>query len=329
MTTRTRVSRRRRALIVGLASTLSLLAACGAGDDTGDDADTVPADDSADGGFPVTVLSGNPDAGTDLTVESRPEGIVSLSPTATETLWAVGAGDQVVAVDDQSDYPEDVPTTALSGHQPNVEAILAYEPDLVVASDDMNDLVAGLEAAGVPTLLLPAAVDVDDAYSQMERLGAATGHVPEAAALVAEVQQALEEATAQGGQDVEGLTYFHELDPSLFTVTGETFIGQLYAEFGFTSIADGAGAGDDYPKLSPEFVVQADPDLIVLADTEFGDVTVENVADRAGWADLTAVRDGRVVELDADIASRWGPRIAEFAELIGDQVAALDRVSAG
>jgi iron complex transport system substrate-binding protein len=329
VTTRT-FTHRRRALIGGLALTFTLIAACGTGDDTGpSSADDDAAATSSAEGFPVTVLSGSADAGTEITIEGRPEAIVSLSPTATETLWAVGAEDQVVAVDDQSDYPEGVPTTALSGHQPNIEAILAYEPDLVLAADDMNDLVAGLEAAGVPTLLLPAATDLDDAYSQMERIGAATGHVPDAAALVADLQQAVEQATAQGGPETAGLTYFHELDSSLYTVTSDTFIGQLYSEFGLTSIGDDAGAGDDYPQISPEFVVEADPDLIVLADTEFGDVTVENVADRPGWADLTAIRQGNVVALDADIASRWGPRIAEFAELIGDQVAALDPAPAG
>lgn len=327
MTTTPR-ARVRRTLATG-ASALVLILAAGCGSDTSDASDAADpsgqASTSAGTDYPVTVLSGPLEGGTELTIEQAPERIVSLSPTATETLWAIGAGDRVVAVDDQSDYPEDVPTTDLSGYQPNVEAVLAYEPDLVVSADDTNNLVAGLEAAGVPTLLLPAATDLDEAYSQWERLGAATGQVAEAAALVADVQTKVEEATS-AVPDAEGLTYFHELDPTLYTVTGETFIGQLYAEFGLTSIADAASTGDDYPQLSSEYVVEADPDLIVLTDTEYGDVTVENVAKRAGWAQMQAVKNGNVVELDPDIASRWGPRVAEFAELIADQVAELDRV---
>src|SRR5699024_1921736 len=145
--------------------------------------------------FPVDVLSG-PQNGdnTTITVAAEPEAIVSLSPTATEMLWAVGAGDQVVAVDDQSDYPEGVPTTKLSGYKPNIEAILSYEPDLVIASSDAGDLVSALQKAKVPTLLLPSAADLDESYSQIERIGAATGHVAEAAKLVSEMRSDIKKA---------------------------------------------------------------------------------------------------------------------------------------
>lgn len=318
--------RRVRALLAGaaaLALTLGL-AACGDdGDDEAAPAGASSAPAAGAGTFPVTVLSGPLDGGTELTIESRPEAIISLSPSATETLFAIGAGDQVIAVDDQSDYPENVPTTDLSGFQPNIEAILGYSPDLVIASDDVNNLVAGLSAAGVPTLLMPAPADLDEAYSQMERLGAATGHVAEAAALVAEVSGAVTSAVEKI-PDVKGLTYYHELDASLYTITSDTFIGQLYAEFGLTSIADAAAAGgDQYPQLSAEYIVEADPDLVVLTDAEFGDVTVETARQRPGWDGISAVRTGHIVDLDPDIASRWGPRLADFAELIGEQVATL------
>lgn len=303
-----------RAGAAALASLLlaSTLAACGQESDArADDAGSAAGDDA----FPVSVLSGAEADGTELTIEERPDAIVSLSPTATEMLWAMGAGDQVVAVDDQSDHPEDVPVTKLSGYEPNVEAILGYEPDLVVTSSDSGDLVAGLERVHVPTLVLPAATTLDEMYGQFERLGAATGNVGEAAELVAEVEQGLEEAVA-GAPDAEGLTYYHELDPSLYSVTGDTFIGQVYGLFGLKSIADAAEGGDDYPQLSEEFVVAEDPDLIFLADSECCGVTPEQVADRAGWDGMTAVADGRIHEVDEDIASRWGPRVVEFAESI-------------
>ncbi len=163
-----------RRLFPSLLLLLSLvLAGCG-GVDTVDEA--TESSPSPDAQFPVEVLSGPIHGGTEITIQGEPAKIVSLSPTATEMLWEIGAGDQVVAVDDQSDYPKDVPTTKLSGYEPNVEAVLEYEPDLVVAADDTGDLVANLEKARVPTLLLPAAEDLEETYSQMERLGAATGH---------------------------------------------------------------------------------------------------------------------------------------------------------
>lgn len=291
------------------------LAACGKEDSPSDD----PAS-AGDDAFPVSVLSGTEADGTEVTIEERPDSIVSLSPTATEMLWALDAGDQVVAVDDQSDYPEDVPVTKLSGYEPNVEAILGYEPDLVIASSDTGDLVAGLERVEVPTLILPAATTIDEMYGQFERLGAATGNTGEAAELTSEVKTGLEAAVADA-PDVTGLTYYHELDPSLYSVTGKTFIGQVYGLFGLESIADAAKGGDDYPQLSEEFVVAEDPDLVFLADSECCGVTPEQVAKRAGWDSMAAVREGRIHPVDEDMASRWGPRVVEFAESVAEMLA--------
>ncbi len=186
-----------------------VLAGCG-GVDTVDEA--TESSPSPDEQFPAEVLSGPVHGGTEITIQDEPAKIVSLSPTATEMLWEIGAGDQVVAVDDQSDYPKDVPTTKLSGYEPNVEAVLEYEPDLVVAADDTGDLVANLEKARVPTLLLPAAEDLEETYSQMERLGAATGHADEAEQDVTDMREGIDQALADA-PDADGLTYFHELTP--------------------------------------------------------------------------------------------------------------------
>jgi iron complex transport system substrate-binding protein len=316
-----------RPLRLVLPAVMALVLAGCASTDTGDAtdrADTVTSTgetgETSESGFPVEVLSGPVGAGTTIVVEAEPTAIVSLSPTATEMLWALGAGDQVVAVDDQSDYPAGVPTTRLSGYQPNLEAVLDRDPDLVVVSGDHGDLVAGLDAAGVPALVLPAAADLDEAYSQMERLGAATGHVADAAALVGETVAGLE-AAVDGAPDADGLTYFHELDPTLYSATGDTFIGEVYGLFGLTSIADAAGGGDDYPQLSEEYVVEADPDLVFLADAECCDVDPDDVRERPGWDGVEAVRTGQVYALDEDISSRWGPRVVEFADQVADMVA--------
>lgn len=298
-----------------------LLVGCGQSDAAGDraaDADQASGQTSSQtsDAFPTTVASGQVGDLTEVTIESRPESIVSLSPTATEMLWAVGAGDQVVAVDDQSDYPEDVPSTELSGYEPNIEAILAHAPDLVVSAGDSGDLVAGLEDAGVPTLLLPSATDLEEAYDQIERVGAATGHVAEAAQVVAETQEGIEAAVGSA-PDVAGLTYFHELSPDLYTTTGDTFIGEVYGLFGLESIADPAAKGGDlYPQLSAEYVVSADPDFVFLADSECCDVHADDLGERAGWQGLDAVEHDRIVELDEDVTSRWGPRVVEFAETV-------------
>jgi len=248
-------------------------------------------------------------SGADNDAAGQPGAIVSLSPTATEMLFAIGAGDQVVAVDDRSDYPEQAPVTDLSGYTPNVEAVLGYDPDLVVTNADTGDLVAGLRRAGVETLILPAARTLDDTYAQLEQLGAATGHLAEAAALVAAVRTEIDTIVADLPDRDAPLRYYHELDNTYYTVTDDTYLGEIYAMLGLRSIATG---GDGYPQLSAEFVLDQNPDVIFLADGQCCGVTPEAVAARAGWGELAAVREGRVFTLDEDIASRWGPRVVDL-----------------
>jgi iron complex transport system substrate-binding protein len=280
-------------------------------DEEGDDA---AADEPV---FPVTVGTGD----SAVEIPAQPESIVSLSPTATEVLFAIGAGDQVVAVDEFSNHPADVPTTDLSGLTPNVEAITSFEPDLVIAERDPGDLVASLEQVGVPTLIQGAAVTLDDTYTQIEQLGAATGHVGEATELVGQMQTDIDAAIAEIPERDEPLTYYHELDNTYYSVTGETFIGHLYNLLGMQSIADAHGEGSGgYPQLSPEVIIDADPDVILLADVQCCGVTAETLAERPGWDELGAVQDGRVIELDADIASRWGPRVVDFLEMLAAEL---------
>ncbi|HUG31736.1 MAG TPA: ABC transporter substrate-binding protein [Acidimicrobiia bacterium] len=264
--------------------------------------------------FPVTIeTDGGP-----VNIDEMPESIVSLSTVATEILFALGAGDQVVAVDDQSNYPEEAPMSDLSGFTPNVEAILSYEPDLVFISYDPGDLVASLEAADVTVVNFGAAQVIEDTYRQIETTGVATGHAEEARELNESIAADLARIAADAPVVKEGTTYFHEIDSNLYTVTSSTYFGQIYALFGLENIADAAdedGSAFGYPQLSSEFVVAADPDLIFLADALYGE-SPETVAARPGWSSLTAVQEGSVFELDADVASRWGPRIVEFAEAV-------------
>ena len=254
------------------------------------------------------------------------ERIVSISTVATEMLFAIDAGDRVVAVDSMSNYPAEAPTTDLSGYQPNVEAILGFAPDLVVLSYDPGDVVAGLEAAGVATLLQGAAYTLADTYDQITALGAITGDVDEAAALVAGMQSEMAELAASVRERDEPLSYYHELDDTLYTVTSSTFIGEVYALAGLVNAADAAdpdGASWGYPQLSAEYLLDADPDLIFLADTRCCSQTAVTVAERPGWETLTAVTNGTVVELDDDVASRWGPRIVHLLRVIVDSVNAI------
>jgi iron complex transport system substrate-binding protein len=275
--------------------------------------------------FPLSVKAAN----GEVRIGKRPDRIVSLSPTATEMLFAIGAGDQVVAVDDNSNYPPQAPMTELSAYQPNVEAVAKYSPDLVVISDDLG-IVKSLGKLSIPVMLEPAAKNLDDTYAQIEQLGAATGHVADAVHLVASMKSEIQHLVASAPDFDHPLIYYHELDQTYYTATSSTFIGQIYGLLGLRNIADEAkGAASGYPQLSAEYIIKADPDVIFLADTKCCGQSAATVAKRPGWDQIAAVKDGAVVSLDDDVASRWGPRVVDLLLVVEQALSRLhERVGA-
>jgi iron complex transport system substrate-binding protein len=302
--------------IGGFAVVLLLLISCG---DPGspEAGPSSPTAGTADVEYPITI---DTQSGP-VTMDRRPVRIVSLSPTATEMLFAIGAGEQVVAVDDQSNHPDDAPTTDLSGYEPNVEAIASYEPDLVVFASEPGDLGTSLGSLGVPALSQPAAANLRDVYRQIEQLGVLTDHVPESRELTDRMKADIDSLVAEVNDTGEPLTFYHELDDTYYSVTSSTFIGQLYSMVGLENIADQAkGAGGGYPQLSGEYIIDADPDLIFLADTKCCGQSPATVAKRPGWNRIEAVEQDGVIPLDDDVASRWGPRVVDYLRVIARSV---------
>jgi iron complex transport system substrate-binding protein len=272
---------------------------------------------SAAGSFPVTIKAAN---GT-VTIKAKPARIVSLSPTSTEDLYAVGAGQQVVAVDQDSNYPAGIPKTSLSGLTPNIEAIAKYNPSLVVAYQNVGGLVPGLAKLGIPVLLEPPVSTLDAVYTQIEQLGQVTGHADQARQVVTGMKQRIAADVKQAGTGHKGLTYYWELSANpYYSATSSTFIGQIVGLFGLKNIADAADKAADggYPELSEEYIVTARPQIIFLADNQPGDggQTPAVVAKRPGWSAIPAVRNHEVIALNDDIASRWGPRLPQLVAQI-------------
>jgi iron complex transport system substrate-binding protein len=270
--------------------------------------------------FPVTVIGSN----GKVTVSKRPTRIVSLSPTATETLFAIGAGSQVVAVDDQSDFPKAAPETSLSGFTPNVEAIAAYRPDLVVIAYDPKGLSGALSRLGITVLHHDGAKSFKGAYQQIRQLGLVTGRESRAVRLVASMKSRIAKIVADAKR-TRGLTVYHELTPDLYSATSKTFVGQVYTALGLRNIADAVpdSFGTGYPQLSSEYVVSVSPDLIVLADTVCCGEKPSTVASRPGWDRISAVRTGSIVRIHDSIASRWGPRLVDFFRAMSAAMARL------
>jgi len=263
--------------------------------------------------FPITIHAAN----GDVVIKTKPTRIVSLSPTGTEDLFAVGAGSQVIAVDNDSDYPKSAPHTTLSGYTPNVEAIAGYNPDLVVVSNDIDGIVESLQSLHVTVLLEPAADNIAQAYDEIRQLGAATGHAPQSAKVVSGMERSLTTILRSVPKSNRHLTVYDELDPTYYSATSSTFIGRIFKLFGFRNIADAADATHTgYPQLNAEYIVTSNPGIVVLADTVCCGQSAATVAARPGWGGISAVKHGRVVGVNDDVASRWGPRIVDFARAI-------------
>jgi iron complex transport system substrate-binding protein len=266
-----------------------------------------------EGAFPTTVEAAN----GAVELAAMPRRIVSLSATATEMLYAIGAGNQVVAVDGASDFPSGTPMSGtLSADVPSVDAILAQRPDLVLVHLDGNGVLGGLDERRVPVLHLPAAEKLDDSYAQLDLLGRATGHPLEAAAVTQRMKDEIQALVAQVPARPTPVRIYHEIDRDLFTTTSATFIGELYRLAGLENIADGAGDGSGYPQISTDRVVERNPDWIFLAHAPDGADPLTALAARNGWSGVRAVQANQVVQLDPEVASRWGPRTVELLRTI-------------
>lgn len=319
-----------RRLLGAVAGLALITAACGSDDSSSSSSDstdsTVVETTVAEVAAPdLTTPDDTAPDDTAAPSEDVDQRVVSLSPTHTEMMFAIGAGDQLVAVDQFSDYPVEAQAlpNELSAFDNNVEAIAEYEPDLVLIGGDFNGLGPQLDELGIAWWDGPAPSTIDGTYRQIEDLGAMTGRDAGADALVASMQAEIDEIVAATPVPAEPLTVFHELDDTLFSLDSTTLFGELYGLLGLRNIADTAeGDSGGYPQLNAEFVVSADPDFIFLADTKCCGQSLDTVAARDGWADMTAVQNGNVIELDDDVASRWGPRIVDFLRAVSDAVIA-------
>jgi iron complex transport system substrate-binding protein len=275
---------------------------------------------------PVTVTLSAPPAATETAVATTapkpvPKAVVSLSSTATETLFALGAGSLVKAVDSQSTYPLSAPRTDISASAPDVNKLMALAPDLVVISADANGASAALSQRGVAVLLQPAALSLEEAYNQITQLGAAVGKTAEAEQLVAGMKAKIAAIVAQTPRSP--LRYYHERTDQFASISSTSFLGQLYALLNLRSIADtSAQPGQNFPTLSAQAVIAANPDLIVLADGNCCRQTIDTLRARPGWDALAAVTTNTVVSVDDDLANRWGPRIVDLLQAISGRLLA-------
>jgi iron complex transport system substrate-binding protein len=252
-----------------------------------------------------------------------PTRIVSISPTATESLFAIGAGNRVVAVDSDSNYPASAPRkSGLIAYSPNAEAIAAnYRPDLVIVSYDANKVIENLKRLGVQVVFQPTAKNLAAAYQQIATLGAVTCHKATARRVVVTMQHQITAIRRAAYAKSSGLTYYDEISapPYDYAASSKSFIGQLFGLLGMRNITNDRSG---FPELSQEFIIKASPQLIFLSDNQRNDggVTARAVATRPGWSHVRAVTNHAIFGLNDDAASRWGPRVVVLMREISNAV---------
>jgi len=265
------------------------------------------------------VLTFTDDMGREITLAGIPERIVSLAPSTTEILFAVGAGAQVVGRDEFSDYPEEakaLPSIGGSFGEYNVEAIVALEPDLVIAAEiNTPELVKQLEDLGVTVYYLGNPLTLEEMYGKLETVAELTGHD------VSELVSSLQARVAAVDEKIMPLSarpnVFYEIDASdpskPYTYGPGTFGDLLITRAGGYNI--GNVTTDPYPQLSLEQIVVENPSIIVLGDSMWG-VTPESVLERAGWESIEAVKSEQIFPIDDNLISRPGPRLVDGLEAL-------------
>jgi iron complex transport system substrate-binding protein len=261
--------------------------------------------------FPLTITD---DAGRQVTIERSPTRIVSIAPSNTEMLFALGLDERIVGVDSYSTYPPEAEQKPQVGSylEPDLERVVAAEPDLILATEaHLGTVLPELDALGLPTVVIEP-TDLDEVFSGMLLVGTIADTSPQAKQVVCELQARVDAVTAAVAGAPRPRVFF-ELSPDLYTAGPGSFVDDLISRAGGDNVA--AGAAELWPQLSAEAVVSADPQVILLADHEAG-VTAEQVAARPGWQNVSAVQQGRIVSLDSDLVARPGPRVVDGLEAI-------------
>ena len=299
-------------MLAALAGLLSLISsACDSGG--GETAPTITP--GAQDSFPVTLESAD---GRQLTLTAPPQHMVVLSPGHVEILFAIGAGDQVIAVEQNTNYPPEAAAieSKLSGFEPSVEAIAESEPDLVILSFAPDGFLEQMDNLGIPTYLDDIdtkITTVEGVFDSIAELGWATGHATEAHQIISELTARVANVVYNVRGIEVGPTVYHELDvfEGYYSVSPNSFVGDLYHKLKAQNIV-GLDEGL-YPKLNQEAIIERNPQVIVLADAAFGQ-TPDVVAARPGWDTIDAITNGRVYAIDPDLVSRPGPRIVNALE---------------
>ncbi len=310
--TTTRIGRLTAALLLMAVLALGVIAlsACGSSDDT-----AASSSPSAAAAGPITVTD---DSGAEVTLDQAATKIVSLAPANTEIAYAIGAGDKMVAGTSYDDYPEEAKALPKIGDfaNPNVEKIASYAPDLVLAAGGIQDsLRSKLEKLGMKVYVVDPKT-YDGTIATIENVGKLAGAEDGATAVADTMTAAQQEVQAKVGDLARATTFLEIYSKPLMTAGSDTFIDDMITIAGGENIGAQAGAG--FPNFSTEVLVKDDPQVYIADSGSMSEPGEINK--RAGFSELTAVKDGKVYVIEDSIIARPGPRLAEGLQKLAEMI---------
>lgn len=296
-----------------------LLVACGSGStsqsNTSADAAGATPTPAVRSIYPLTVPA---DEGRSVTFTRAPQRIVSLSPGHTEILFAIGAGGQVAGTDRFSDYPEAAKALPkLEYSNTNVEAVVALQPDLVIAAGRQRNLVPVFEQAGLRVLPMEEPGSIAGVLDRIRLMGQITDHPAEAETLAATLESRIGAVTEKVAPVTAGPRVYHEVDPKPFAAASNSFVGDIYTLLRSRNIVPVSESA--YPQISAEAIISADPEVIVIGH-RLPDGAPDAVKRRPGWNVISAVKHNRIYVVEDNLVSRPGPRVVDALEQVARQL---------
>jgi len=299
---------------------LAILAGCGSTEESNEGNNNEQTEEQT-AAFPVTITD---DAGNEVTIEEQPDSIVSLLPSVTETLFALGLDEEIVGVSDYDNYPAETADIQKVGSMDlNLEAILALQPDVAFLQDyhvaNASDGIKQLQEAGTEVVIVEIGSTFDSVYKSIEMIGQATGKLTEAEQIVTNMKDKVNELQEEAEGITETKSVWVEISPqpNIFTAGNGTYINEMLEMIGAVNVA---GDLEGWPKVSEEEAVNMNPDVILTTYGYYVEDASEQILARDGWQEVTAVKNGNVYDVDSDMVTRAGPRLVEGMEEIAKAV---------
>jgi len=309
-------------LFLAILLVVGALAGCGEGktENNNDNNEQSTAQEAA---FPVTIKDA---VDQEVVIEEKPEKIVSLMPSNTEIVFALGLGDELVGVSDYDNYPKEAAEKEkVGGMEFNVEKIISLNPDVVLAhASSAHNSTEGLQQirdAGIDVVVVNDATSFEDVYKGMEMIGQATGAETEADKLVADMKEKLaaikDKAAAISDSDQKSVYIEVSGEPSIFTTGTNTFMQEMLDTINAKNIISEEG----WIQVDQEAVIAANPDAIITTYGAYSETSpIDQISSRKGWEEIKAVKEKQIVDVDSDMVTRSGPRLVEGVEAVAEAV---------